>query len=145
MPPREHVLHTRPRYDEVDQMGVVHHRNYIAYFEMGRTEFMRAAGIPYAELERRGYRFVVTELGATYRAGAAYDQELRVRTRVSRIRPASVRFEYAVSDFEGRVLAEGFTVLACLGARLRPARIPQDVVRALDPARNPAHPPSSFV
>ncbi|MBI2899551.1 MAG: acyl-CoA thioesterase [Planctomycetes bacterium] len=128
---KEHVVTIRPRYDEVDKMGVVHHRNYIAYFEVGRTEYMRAAGLPYTELERRGYRLVVTSLGARYRAGAGYDEELRVRTRVSGVGPASVRFEYVVERADGRVLVEGFTELACLGPNLRPARLPEDAVLLL--------------
>lgn len=126
-----HSVLLRPRYDEVDKMGIVHHRNYIAYFEVGRAEFMRAAGIPYTEMERRGFRMVVTELGAQYRSGAGYDEELRVRTRVARVGPASVRFEYAVETAAGRLLVEGFTDLACLGSSHRPVRLPEDVVRSL--------------
>lgn len=126
----EHVVHTRPRYGEVDQMGVVHHKNYLDYFELGRTEMLRARGLPYTELERRGFRLVVTELGSRYRAGAAYDQELRIRTRVAEIGHVTVRFEYRIENAEGRLLVEGFTVLACLDANLRPARLPADV-RAL--------------
>ncbi len=126
-----HPIVLRPRYDEVDKMGIVHHRNYIAYFEVGRAEFMRAAGMPYPELERRGLRMVVTELGVTYRGGAGYDEEIRVRTRVSRIGPASVRFEYVVETVAGRALVEGFTDLACLGPSLRPVRLPGDVAQLL--------------
>ena len=54
-------IKVRVRYAETDQMGVVYHSNYLVYFEIGRTEMMRAAGISYAELEARGYVLAVIE------------------------------------------------------------------------------------
>lgn len=128
---KDHVLVTRPRYHDVDRMGVVHHMNYISYFEMARTELMRAAGLPYTELERRGFYLVITGLGVRYRASAAYDQELRVRARVADLGHVKVRFEYEVDDVEGKRLVEGFTDLACVDRSFKPTRLPEDVVRLL--------------
>ena len=92
---------------------------------------MRAAGMAYTELEGRGLRLVVTETSARYHAGAGYDEEIRVRTRVTRLGPATVRFEYRVERLDGRLLVEAHTELACLGPNLRPTRLPQDVVDLL--------------
>ena len=47
-------LELRVRYAEVDAMGVLHHSRYFVYFEMGRTELLRASGIAYADMERMG-------------------------------------------------------------------------------------------
>lgn len=147
---KEHVVTTRPRYCEVDGMGIVHHRNYVTYFEIGRTEFMRAAGLSYAELERRGYRLVVTSLGARYRANVGYDEEIRIRTRVSEVGRVTVRFEYVVERADGLPLVEGFTELACLGPNLRPARLPGEIAALLAAGNGKATdsvppPTSSFV
>ena len=127
---REHLLTTRVRFGETDKMGVVYHPNYVIYFELGRTELMRAAGVSYADIERAGYVFAVTEVGVHYRAKAVYDQELTIRTRVAHLGPATIRFEYTISD-GGRILADGHTELACLDARWKPARLPEIVHQLL--------------
>jgi acyl-CoA thioester hydrolase len=128
---KEYVLTTRPRYHDVDRMGVVHHMNYISYFEVARTELMRAAGLPYTELERRGFFLVITGLGVRYRAGAGYDEELRVRARVTDLGRVTVRFEYRVENVEGKLLVEGFTDLACVDRSFKPTRLPEEVARLL--------------
>ena len=75
-------LHLRPRYAETDQMGIVYYANYLVWFECGRSEYMRAVGMPYTELERRGYYFPVTEFQCRLTASARYDEEITVHTRV---------------------------------------------------------------
>lgn len=109
----EHLL--RVRYAETDQMGVVHHSNYLLYMEEARTALMNELGVSYAELERTGYGLPVRRAELRYRAPAVFDQELLVRTRPGRVRGASVSFEYEVCDrASGRLLAEGSTELACI-------------------------------
>lgn len=112
-------------------MGVVYHANYLLYFEMGRTELMRAAGLAYAELERRGFYLAVTEAHLNYRASARYDVEVAVRTRVGEIGKASVRFDYEVRDPQGVLLCDGYTKLACTDRGQRVLRLPADVVERL--------------
>jgi acyl-CoA thioester hydrolase len=129
---REHTTTARVRYGETDQMGVAYHGSYLPWFEMGRTELMRAAGLAYAELERRGYLLVVTEAHLEFRSSAAYDEVLTIRTRVAEIGKASVRFDYTIAGAGGEVRCEGYTRLACLsreGRRL--ARLPEDIVGRL--------------
>jgi acyl-CoA thioester hydrolase len=106
---------TRVRYAETDQMGVVYHGNYLVYMEEGRTLMMESLGLPYAELERRGFGLVVRKAALRFRAPARYGETLRVRTRIERIGGASIAFEYTVSrDGENQVLCEGSTELACV-------------------------------
>jgi acyl-CoA thioester hydrolase len=124
---REHSTATRVRYGETDQMGIVYHAHYLLYFEMGRTELLRAAGVAYAELEKRGIFLVVTEACCRYRAGARYDDLLTIRTRVGRVGKATVRFDYSVTGPAGALLAEGHTELASVNAAHSPVRLPQDV------------------
>ncbi len=130
---RRHSVVTRVRYGETDQMGVVYHANYFLYFELGRTELMRAAGFPYAELERRGVFLVVTDAGCRYRAPARYDEELRIDTRVARLGKATVRFEYEVRGAGDRLLAEGHTELAAVDRSTQePVRLPEEIAARLE-------------
>jgi acyl-CoA thioester hydrolase len=134
MPPIEHEQRLRVRYGETDTMGVVYHANYLVYMEEGRSGLMRQLGIPYSELERAGTWLVVRKADLRFRASARYDEELRVRTWIARLRAASVAFAYAIERItDGQLLAEGSTELACLreqdGER-RPALLP-DELRAL--------------
>lgn len=118
----------RVRYAETDQMGVVYHSNYIIYFEIGRTEAMRQAGITYAELEKRGYALAVIESQCRHKGSAVYDDLLTVRTWLRDVSKTRLRFEYAVLRDE-KLLATGYTVLAFLGLNegMRPIRCPADV------------------
>ncbi len=128
----EHRLQVR--YGETDQMGVVYHANYLVYFEEGRTRLMEALGLPYAELERRGFGLVVRKAGLRFRAPARYAEQLTVRTRIERIGGASVAFEYEVlRAADGLALAEGSTELACVDLRkeARPVCMLPEELRAL--------------
>src|SRR6185369_3159883 len=112
-PYHEHRL--RVRYAETDQMGVVHHRNYLVYLEESRTHLMRERGCSYAELERKGWALPVRRAELRYRAPALYEEELLVRTRVGRIGNASIVFESEVVRVSDAVLiASGFVELACI-------------------------------
>lgn len=130
------------RYGETDQMGVVYHANYLVYFEEGRTRLMDALGLPYAELERRGFGLVVRKAGLRFRAPARYAEQLLVRTRIERVGGASVSFEYAISRAaDGARLADGTTELACIDLR-RPERpvcmLPDELRALLTPASDAA-------
>ncbi len=112
-------------------MGVVYHSNYLLYFEMGRTELMRAAGLAYSELERRGFFLAVTQAHMNYKASARYDVELTIRTRVAEVGKASVRFDYEVVGPGGVLLCDGYTELACVDRDQKVMRLPGDVVERL--------------
>ncbi len=128
----EHTLVVR--YGETDQMGVVYHANYLVYFEEGRTRLMDALGLPYAELERRGFGLVVRKANLRFRSPARYAERLAVRTRIERVGGASVCFEYSiVRADDGARLADGATELACIDLRSlsRPVCMLPDELRAL--------------
>ena len=71
--PRAHTTSLRVRYAETDQMGVVYHANYLAWCEVGRTEYVRAAGMTYREMERAGVGLAVIDAQLRFHGGAAYD------------------------------------------------------------------------
>lgn len=133
----ESQIEFRVRYSETDQMGVVYHTNYLVWCEMGRTELMRRLGTSYAELERRGVFLAVSEARISFRASARYDDRIRVRTRLTRLRSRGVTFGYTVESPEtGAVLARAETDLVCLDEEGTPRKLPGDVQgtlrRALD-------------
>lgn len=94
----------RVRYKETDQMGIAHHSNYLVWFEIGRTDLCRAAGISYAEIERRGYLLVVTGISCRYRAPFRYDEEILLRTRIGSAGSRSLTFVYELYDASGEGL-----------------------------------------
>src|SRR5271170_1960585 len=109
----------RVRFCETDLMGIVHHSNYLAYFEAGRVEWLRRRGVTYADWAARGMHLPVVEASVRYRAPARFDDVIGIETRLVELRAASVRFEYRMErQAEGlalaELLAEGFTRLACV-------------------------------
>jgi len=128
---REFVVPIRPRYGEVDSMGVVYHAHYLVYFDIARTEYMRDRGAPYTGIEDLGLRLAVVGAQVHYIRPARYDQEIVVAVWVSAVAGASVTFEYQLRDAAGTTLATGLTRLACLGPSDRPTRLPADFIQAL--------------
>jgi acyl-CoA thioester hydrolase len=132
--PSPHRTRFAVRYNETDQMGVVHHSEYVNYFELGRTEAMSAHGLDYAEMERSGALLAVVEVGLRYVKPARFGDELVVETRVTEVERVRVRFDYAVlraakPGAAEELLCRGHTLLACVDRSLAPCRLP-DATRA---------------
>jgi acyl-CoA thioester hydrolase len=111
MPEEWHETLVRVRYSETDKMGVVYHANYLVWFEIGRTEFCRARGFSYRDMEENDNSFlVVAESYCRYKAPAYYDDELIVRTHITELRRRSLRFGYEIIRVsDEKVIAEGET------------------------------------
>ncbi len=127
MTPSEHKsveIEFRVRYAETDQMGFVHHANYLVYFEMGRVELLRARGMSYRDLEAQGYLLVVVKAHVRYLKPARYDDLLRLRTEVTRVTSARIDHRYQLFR-DGELLAEGETTLACVDRDGNVQRIPE--------------------
>lgn len=108
-------LEIRVRYCETDKMGVVHHSQYAVYFEMGRTELLRACGVSYNEMEQSGMFFVVARMETQYLAPAKYDDLLRLVTTTSRLTRARIEHDYELyRKSDDRLLTKAHTVLACV-------------------------------
>jgi len=122
--PTGDVIRFRVRYAETDAMGVVHHSRYLPWLEMGRTELIRARGYPYSELEKRGVLMAVIEVQMRYRAPAAYDDPIRLETRLVEFGRVKLRFQYRIyHDTTDRLLAEGETLHAFIGRDGAPLRL----------------------
>lgn len=126
---------TRVRYKETDQMGIAHHSNYIVWFEIGRTDLCRAAGIPYRDIEARGLILVVTEVNCRYRVPFRYDDEVVIRTSVAEAQSRAIRFSYELRHGESDVLhATGFTQHVWVDRETRrPVMADEAVMRMFEP------------
>jgi acyl-CoA thioester hydrolase len=120
-------------------MGVVYHAEYLVWCEVGRTDYIRSLGLPYAELERRGTILAVAEATIRYHTPARYDDLIRVETRLVDVRSRAISFEYLIRNVTGDRLATARTLLVSLDRDGRPSSIPVDV-RALMEARVPDAP-----
>jgi len=133
-----HRHEIRVRYGETDKMGVVHHSVYPLYFEEARTEFMRACGFRYADLEADGYLLPLADIGIRFERGAVYDDVMVVAARAIEVTRVRLVLEYEVfRRADGGRLAIGRTHHACTDLDLRPRRLPEDVFRALHDAVEP--------
>ena len=121
----------RVRYAETDQMGFAYYANYLAWFEVGRCEWLRSLGWSYRDLEvRDAVMLPVIEAHCEYRQPARYDDELLIRVRGELASRVRMRFTYEVVRADGgAVLAVGHTEHAVTDLTGRPKRLP-DRVRA---------------
>ena len=122
-----HRLTIRVYYEDTDLAGVVYYANYLRFIERGRTEALRDLGIDQAALKRdRGLVFVVSRLTIDYLAPAVFDDLLEVRTRITRLRGASLEMAQEVWRGED-CLSRAAVTIACIDAAGRPQRLPGDV------------------
>jgi acyl-CoA thioester hydrolase len=113
----------RVRYAETDRMGLLHHANYLVYFEQARTEVLRSQGLTYKDLEDQGFLLVLTKLEVRYKRPARYDDLLSVRTYVERTTAVRIDHRYEVFR-DSELLAEATSTLACVDRDGRPQALP---------------------
>jgi acyl-CoA thioester hydrolase len=135
MKPREgatiHSSSLRVRYAETDSMGVAYYANYLIWFEVARTDLLRGHGLRYRDLEARGHLLPVCEVQLRLIAPARYDDPLRVDCWLDEARSRRISFGYRVSrveDGDEQLLAEGATSLMAVDTRMRPSRLPGDLL-----------------
>jgi acyl-CoA thioester hydrolase len=122
-----HEISFRVRYAETDRMGLLHHANYIVYFEMGRTELLRQRGISYRDIEDSGHLLVVIDVGCKFKRPAYYDDLLTLRTTVERVTHVKIVHRYEVFR-DGVLLAEGHSTLACVDREGKPRALPDTLL-----------------
>ncbi|MBB6671043.1 acyl-CoA thioesterase [Cohnella nanjingensis] len=136
-----HLHPLRVRYQETDKMGVVYHANYVNWFEIGRTEWVRQAGYTYREIETRGLLLPVVNLEASFEQPALYDDWVTICTRVTEMTPLRVRFESRVvrgdrtqerdapltgDEPPGETLVKGGTRHVWVNAAWKPVRLDRE-------------------
>ncbi len=124
----------RVRYGETDQMGYVYYGNYASYFEVARVESLRQLGMTYKELEDKGVMMPVLENKSKFIAPALYDDKLKIVTTIREKPGVRIRFEYEITNEEGKVIHQGETLLAFVNKENgRPCRPPEDFNKVLEP------------
>ena len=136
----------RVRYSETDQMGIVYHANYLVWFEIGRTEWCRAAGYPYADMERAGFYIPVTRVEGTFRRSSSYDDPIAILTRTERLSSRGCVFAYEIRSPategaggtapDGALLADGSTHHVFTDVEGRAKRGSEEILRALEGFRS---------
>src|SRR5690606_4532596 len=129
-------IQIRVRYAETDQMGVVYHGNYAAFFEMGRTEWLRNQGVTYKELEEMGVMMPVVSLTMNYKKPARYDDLLTVRTILKSQEGVKIEFDYEIYNEAQQLITTGYSMLVFVDMKtgkptLPPAFIKQRVDEVL--------------
>lgn len=122
----ESEVKIRVRYKETDNMGVVHHSNYVNYYEVARTEMMRDRGLSYKEMESRGVMLPVREVCMNYISPAYYDDLLTVKIRLAEKPGVKLTFEHEIYNEDGALVNTGRVVLVFVDAASRkPVRAPK--------------------
>jgi len=131
-----HEAPLRVRYAETDKMGVVYHANYLVWFEIGRTEYCRARGFSYRDMEESENAFlVVAESYCRYKAPAYYDDEIIVRTHLKNVRGSLMHFSYEVIRADDdALLAEGESTHIVVNARFEKTSLPEPLQKAFEAA-----------
>ena len=114
----------RVRYAECDPMGVAHHAAYLPWFEMGRTELLRASGRSYRDMEAEDRFVVVAEATCKFLRPARYDDLLTLRTALDRVRAATLEHSYELKRGD-ELLAAASTVVCCVDRTGVPQRWPE--------------------
>ena len=125
--PVSRTVDVEVRYAETDQMGVVHHANYVVWFELARTHLCQELGLHYADIERQGYLLMVTGIEAKYRQGARYGDTVQVTATIERLWSRGVRYAYEVHR-DGALITTGASDHVWIDrASGKPTRLPADL------------------
>jgi acyl-CoA thioester hydrolase len=138
---REHLLPVRVYYEDTDFTGVVYHANYLRYFERGRSDFLRLAGVSHTELRARAEPvvFVVRRMEIEFIRPAKVDDALVVRTVFDRLKGPRV-FVRQTIERSGETLAEASVQVVCIRLDGRPVKPPADILQALLLEEGPSAP-----
>ena len=123
----------RVRYKDTDQMGIMHHSNYVVLYEQARTEWLREMGLTYAEIERRGVMSPIIEVHSRYHYPAFYDEVLTVKVSIDEMPTARLIVASEVYNEAGKLINTGSVTLGFMtSATRRPCRVPEWFTEALE-------------
>ena len=129
----EYSTQIRVRYKDTDQMGIMHHSNYIVLYEQARTEWLREMGLTYAEIERRGIMSPIIEVHSRYHFPAFYDELLTVKVKMEQMPTARLVVDAEVYNPDGKLINTGSVTLGFMSAQTRrPCRVPEWFLAALE-------------
>ncbi len=116
------------RYHESDQMGFVHHSNYLKYFEKARIDWLDSIGLSYSEIEKTGIILPVVSAKIKFIYPAFFGDKLKIKLTVSSPPTVKIDFNYVVFNQDEKIIATGDTIIAFLDSNLRkPIRCPIEI------------------
>ncbi len=129
----EHEYKFRVMYPETDQMGTVHHSNYLKYYETARWELFRSMGIPYKFIEDSGYMLPVIKMSSHFKKTVGYDSFITIKTLLSLVKGIRIHFSYKLFNEQMELINEGETELAFVRKEnWRPCRVPEFIIEAIN-------------
>ena len=102
----------RVSYSDTDQMGFMHHTNYLKYYETARWELFRSMGMPYTKIEEEGIILPVIDASLKFIKPAFYDQAIIISTHIRSFRGARIVFEYQAINETGEIINEAQITVA---------------------------------
>jgi acyl-CoA thioester hydrolase len=136
----EHEYTFRVMYPDTDQMGTVHHANYVKYYEASRWELFRSIGVSYNSVEEAGYMLPVTRMNFRYLKPTHYDALLTVKTTLKAIKGVRIWFTYMLYNEQNELINEAETELAFVGRNTwKPCAAPDFVLKAVEKHINNEH------
>jgi len=133
----EHDYKFRVTYPDTDQMGTMHHANYVKYYEAARWELFRSIGIPYLSVEEAGYMLPVTRMNFRFIKTTHYDEQLTVKTTLKAIKGVRIWFIYKLYNEQNELINEAETELAFVGRNnWKPCAAPDFVLKAVEANQN---------
>ncbi len=127
-----HRITLRVRYAETDAQGVVHHANYLTWFEEGRSDFLRQQGGRYSDWEKAGFYAVVASAEVQYKSPAFYEDEITINTKLLRQGSRILEFGYRAVNQFGDLIAEGRTRHVILDRARKPTRLPAGLMAKIE-------------
>lgn len=121
-----HISIVEVRYAETDQMGIAHHSNYAVWFEVARTDFIKAAGISYTDVEKEGIITPLTSLECKYKKAAFYEDQLQIHASLTKLSPVRLEFSYKVTR-GGDLIATGKTTHGMVTKDLKPINVKKNI------------------
>lgn len=129
----EHEYHFRVKYPDTDQMGTVHHSNYVKYYETARWELFRAIGISYKSVEEAGYMLPVIKMNFHFLKTTEYDALLTVKTTLKKFKGVRIWFSYKLYNEKKELINQAETELAFVNHETwKPCAMPQFIVKAIE-------------
>ena len=120
------------RYYETDQMGIVHHSNYVRYFECGRSDMMQKAGLPIEKIEDAGVMLPVVSVECRYKLPAKMGDRIRIVSSIDKVPMAKMVINSEIYNQRNELLCTGTVVLGFIDAVTRhPVRCPESLAKVI--------------
>ena len=116
-------------YEDTDCGGVVYYANYLKYFERARTHYFEEKGVSVKEIKDKGIQFIVVRSEIDYKFPAVYGDIIDIEVKCEEKTAATFNLSYIVKEVSsGKLIAEGKTRMACVDQKLKPTRLPKEII-----------------